>query len=385
MRTVGLGAWRLANETIQPIDVVRRGQIGRYYDMEGNPRLGLVDSIEQCWREATGRPSLAISSASHGLYLSLRILGVEGGEVLLPAYSFAACAVAIRAAGAVPVPLNSGPRMVPDSSAFASRADSQTSAVMAVHMRGIPVDVSAIRESLGPQVPIIEDCSQMEGYGGGIRFESGEADISVYSLQARKLVTAGEGGVMTFAEQAHWSDALQAVDSAWYMRQIYSELPWSGKTLSGSRMAEANAALAVAQLDGIHEFCVRLCSLRRDAEVALGSRALLLSLPEWEVGGVLAISDADDVLRERLSAAGFAVFDECGDPSDPHRSSGWPRHLGSFSRRETLPLDAVALVQVHPAWTVDAIETLTRVVETSLPRRVPALTSPTEEPVDVPS
>jgi hypothetical protein len=355
MEPLSLGAFRLSTSAAAPIDVVARGQLGRYYDLQGTPRRGLVDELEARWATWAGRKhALAQSSATAALALAMRLVARSSGpdrDIVVPAYAFSACASAIAAAGFRPRTVGCGRRLVPDTDQLA-RAATGSAAVLVVHMRGIPVDVRALRKWLPADMPVVEDCSQFDGMGAGGAPESGAATASVYSFQSKKLVSAGEGGMLTCDDTDLFHAAVQASDSGWFLRTRYRDLPPPTQVLDGSRMNEVTAGLLLAQLDGIEEFCSLLVSLRRRAEKVLGNLALPVDaadMPDVPAGGIVAVGPVDDAGRAALRSAGFALFPECGAPRDPHRAGGWPGSLRVLPD-DTEQLDTVALVQVLPTW-----------------------------------
>jgi dTDP-4-amino-4,6-dideoxygalactose transaminase len=292
---VSLGAYRLAEAAVAPVDVVARRQLGRYYDLQGTPRRGLVDELESRWAEwVCRRHTLAQSSATSALALALRLVAGQrapGSAVVVPAYAFAACAVAIAAAGFRPLTVGCGSRLVPEVDQLAQAATG-CAAVLAVHMRGIPVDVRALRERLPAGTPIVEDCSQFDGMGAGAAPETGASTVSVYSFQSKKLISAGEGGMLACDDTDLFHAAVQASDSGWFLRPRYRDLRPPEMILAGSRMNEVTAGLLLPQLEGIAEFCSLLVALRRRAEEALGDMAHPVDspgMPDLPAGGTVAV------------------------------------------------------------------------------------------------
>lgn len=370
MQPVSLGAWRLENEDLatDALRLIGR-QLGRHYDFDGQASRGQVEQLEEAFRELSDRPqSLAVSSATEGLAVALQVLGVDGGNVVLPAYAFAACAAAIRACGATPIVVPCDPvRLVPQASDILNAVNDQTQAVMAVHMRGIPVDVAAVRARLPAGIGLIEDCSQFDGMGHGMKIESGHSDVTVFSFQSRKIITGGEGGMMTFTDSALRDQAAQHSDSGWFLRPGLKDLPVPRRHVVGSRMPELVAAIVLPQLRGLQDFCAGMDSVRIELQDQLSGLARPLDLPDWTCGGVLAVS-ADNEMKSRLRKGGVPLFGECLAHQDPHRASGWPTHLGRWDTTSTAPLDDVALIQVLPNWTSHHQKRFAEIVDGRTPR-----------------
>ena len=113
------------------------------------------------------RHALALSSATAGLHLALEALGVGPGSVVLTTpYTFAATAEVVRYLGADPVfvdidrqTLNIDPSLL-EAALDVSIAGRKVSAIVPVHVAGLPCDMDAITHvSLQHGVPIVEDAA----------------------------------------------------------------------------------------------------------------------------------------------------------------------------------------------------------------------------------
>lgn len=143
---------------------------------------------------------VAVSSCTAGLHLMLHVLGVgPGDEVVVPSYSFIATANAVRYTGATPVfadvAIDTG-NLTPDT--VAPVLSERTRAVLVVHQGGMPADAPALRALCEPRgVPVLEDaaCAVGSTYAG--RPVGTGAPLAAWSFHPRKLLTTGEGGMVT--------------------------------------------------------------------------------------------------------------------------------------------------------------------------------------------
>ena len=151
------------------------------------------------------RHALAISSATAGLHLALEALGVGPGSVVLTTpYTFAATAEVARYLGADPVfvdidraSLNIDPVLLETALEQLSRAGRKVSAMIPVHVAGLPCDMDAIGHlSLRYGVPIVEDAAHAFPVRHGGRFAGTLGDAGVYSFYPTKSITTGEGGMV---------------------------------------------------------------------------------------------------------------------------------------------------------------------------------------------
>jgi dTDP-4-amino-4,6-dideoxygalactose transaminase len=135
------------------------------------------------------------------LALSLTALGVcPGDEVLVPALSFIASAIAPLHQCAIPVFVDIDPRTFNiDPQRMREKITPRTRAVIVVHLHGLPADMDEIRAiAREHNLFVIEDAAQSHGatYKGQQTGALGE--IATFSLNVSKnLPTCGEGALVT--------------------------------------------------------------------------------------------------------------------------------------------------------------------------------------------
>ena len=144
--------------------------------------------------------AIAVSSCTTALHLALLVLDVgPGDEVICPSMSFIATANSIRYTGATPVFADVGPQTYNlDPNAAEAAITSRTKAIMVVHQIGLPVDIDrflAIGTKHG--IKLFEDaaCAIGSRYKG--RPIGGHTEMACFSFHPRKVITTGEGGVIT--------------------------------------------------------------------------------------------------------------------------------------------------------------------------------------------
>jgi dTDP-4-amino-4,6-dideoxygalactose transaminase len=166
-----------------------------------------------------GVKALGVSSGTAALVCALTALGIgPGDEVAVPAYTFVATANAVVAVGAMPVVVDVDRSLTIDPSALARRVGPETRAVIPVHMRGMPARMDGVlAEASQLGLFVIEDASQ--ACGGSFRDVAlgAHGDMGCFSLQARKIITVGEGGVVVTSDDTLLARARYAHDgaSAW--------------------------------------------------------------------------------------------------------------------------------------------------------------------------
>jgi dTDP-4-amino-4,6-dideoxygalactose transaminase len=146
---------------------------------------------------------VALSSCTTALHLGLVLLGVgEQDEVIVPSLSFIATTNAVRYVRATPVfaDVEAATGNLTAKTVEAALTP-RTRAVILVHQGGMPADVDEIRAVCDPiGVPILEDaaCAIGSTYQG--RPVGAGAPLAAWSFHPRKLLTTGEGGMLTLAD-----------------------------------------------------------------------------------------------------------------------------------------------------------------------------------------
>lgn len=154
--------------------------------------------------------AVAVSNCTTALFLSLIIGGIKpGDEVIVPSYTFIATANVVVHTGAKPVFVdveeNTSNIDVKD---IARKITKKTRAIIPVDQVGLACDIDSIRKiAKAHKLFVVVDsaCAIGSRYKG--KPVGGFGDITCFSLHPRKLISTGEGGLITtnnreFAEQA---------------------------------------------------------------------------------------------------------------------------------------------------------------------------------------
>lgn len=167
-----------------------------------------VASFEKEFADFVGAPhACAVSSCTTALHLALLAVGIKpGDEVITVSHSFIATANSIRYCGAIPVfvdietdTFNLNPSLVE------AIINDKTKAILSVHQVGMPCNLEAIidiahRHSLF----VIEDAacaigSEISWHGKWEKIGKPHGDIGCFSFHPRKLLSTGDGGMLTTA------------------------------------------------------------------------------------------------------------------------------------------------------------------------------------------
>lgn len=172
--------------------------------------LGLGYKVEAFEKAFSSRLKLdnflMVDSGSNALHLAVTLLDLpKGSEIILPSFTWVACAQAILLAGHVPVFCDvdlKSMNMTADT--IAPHLTQKTAAIMVVHYGGLPCDMVGIQE-LG--YPVIEDAAHaVDSTYRGISCGN-ISEIGIYSFDAVKNLTAGEGGGIAIRSASHFERA----------------------------------------------------------------------------------------------------------------------------------------------------------------------------------
>ena len=195
------------------------------------------------------RSGVAVSNGTAALVLALQAVGVApGDEVILPTYVCRNVLQAVQTVQAQPVLCDIGEHWVATAEAVAPLVSGRTSAIIAVHVFGLPVDVASLRRF---GVPIIEDACQAFGLEIGGTQAGSLGDVGVLSFHATKCLTTGEGGMVVARDEHLLSQARTLREGS---VQAARRIP--------APLSDLQAALGLSQLSRYDAFLRRRRALR---------------------------------------------------------------------------------------------------------------------------
>ncbi len=231
------------------LDAVRSGWIsslGRY-----------VNRFEEDFARFCGvRNAVSVSNGTVALHLALHALGIgPGDEVIVPSLTFVATANAVHYTGATPVFADvDATTWCIDPADVARRTTSRTRAIMPVHLYGHPApmdELCALAEE--HDLLIVEDAAEGHGAQIGERMAGSLGDIAAFSFYANKIVTTGEGGMLTTDDDALAARCRMLRDHAMPPQRRY----WHDEVGFNYRMTNLQAAVGVAQMERIASLIAR--------------------------------------------------------------------------------------------------------------------------------
>lgn len=146
------------------------------------------------------RHAFAVANGTIAIEVALEAVGLRpGDEVILPAYTFEASAAPVLRLGGVPVFVDVRPdTYCIDPAAAEAAVTPRTRALLPVHLALCMADMDALSELAARHgLRVVEDCAHAHGAKWRGRGAGSLGDAGAFSLQTSKLLTAGEGGVVT--------------------------------------------------------------------------------------------------------------------------------------------------------------------------------------------
>jgi perosamine synthetase len=220
--------------------------IGRYID----------EFEEQFARYCGTQYALTVSNGTTGLHLALVALGLKpGDEVIVPDLTFVASANAIAYTGATPVLADiDADTLCLDLDSVRSLITPRTKAIMPVHLYGHPADMDALTKIANAHgLAVIEDAAEAHGAEYKGRRVGGLSKCAVFSFYGNKVITTGEGGMLTTNDHEFYERAKRLRDHAMSPQKRY----FHNERGFNYRITNLQAALGVAQLERIQEFLDR--------------------------------------------------------------------------------------------------------------------------------
>lgn len=213
-----------------------------------------VERFEQEFASYLGvKHAISVNTGTAALHIALLAAGIkEGDEVIVPAFTMAASWMAIMYLGAVPIFVDVDPEIYTiDPLLIESKITSKTRAIMGVHIYGHPADMDPILElAKKHNLVVIEDAAEAHGATYKGRLTGTMGDVSAFSFYANKIITTGEGGMVTTDNDriAQLARMMKDLAHSPSKRFIHDELGYN------YRLTSMQSALGSGQLKHIQDF-----------------------------------------------------------------------------------------------------------------------------------
>ena len=244
---------------------------------------------------------LATASGTSALMVALRSLGIDAGdEVLVSPFTFIASYNVIFMNKALPVFVDSDPETcLIDTRKIESRITDRTTAILPVHIYGLPVDMDSVNSVAGKHnLKVVEDaCQAWLGEYRGKKVGT-LGDAGCFSFQNSKNLPAGEGGAIisnndTLMDMCH---SVHNCGRPYGSVKRTSDYPVNG---GNDRMQQIQALILMSQMNRII----------KDADIRLGNAQYLDSKLK-EIPGIIPFKLAIGATRSAYHFYAFRYIKE---------------------------------------------------------------------------
>jgi 8-amino-3,8-dideoxy-alpha-D-manno-octulosonate transaminase len=183
-------------ERQQLSDVLETGRPFRWYGRGDQPPMKVATFEKEFAARMNTKYALAVTSGTAALEAAMAALQIgPGDEVIIPAWTWHSSATSVVRAGGLPVFAEIDESFNIDPADIEHRITSKTKVIMAVHLQGCPADMDRILPIARKRgVKVLEDCAQSVGGSYKGKPLGSMGDISIFSHQLNKTISAGEGG-----------------------------------------------------------------------------------------------------------------------------------------------------------------------------------------------
>jgi dTDP-4-amino-4,6-dideoxygalactose transaminase len=299
--------YRMGQEEVVAVaKVLLSGKPFRYF------KAGECERFEQRYAKYLGSQQvLMTASGCNALTAALGALGIgPGDEVIVPAHTYMATAVAVLAVGAIPLIVDIDDTITLCPKATEAAIGPRTKAIIPVHMWGLPCDMKSLMAiAKKHKLLVIEDACQAVGGSYEGQKCGSIGDVGCFSFNYYKNMTAGEGGALATNNPEVLTRARCMVDCCSFY--------WNRENLStehfvanGARATEIAGAILNIQLDRLPDMIKRMRGIKHRVLKAVADtklKPIRANSLAWECGTTISFT-----LPTEEIAAAFAKDFGCG-------------------------------------------------------------------------
>lgn len=264
--------YRIGNEEVE---AVRRVIESRQLFKVNNGDLQETMNAEKELCEKLGSKHALVMTSGHAAIASALVaLGIgPGDQVIIPAYTYIATAIAVLEAGAIPVIAEIDESLTIDPADVEKKITKNTKAIIPVHIKGFPSDmdkICALAKKYG--IAVVEDACQGDGASFKGKRLGTFGDAGAFSFNFFKIISMGEGGALVTDRRDVFENALIYHDSsacAYFGNQMqdFTAKPFCGSEYRTNEISAAILREQLKRLDGI------ITDLRRNKKYLMDNLA----------------------------------------------------------------------------------------------------------------
>lgn len=263
--------------------------------LSGNEKKYVLDCLDTTWISSNGKyisafestfaqfcnvkHAIATNNGTTALHLALVALGLEpGDEVIVPTVTYIATANAVRYCGAIPVFADVCPgTMNLNPKDIEKRITPRTKGIIPVHLYGHPAEMGAINDIAKRHgLFVVEDAAEAHGAEYLGNRVGGVSDCAIFSFFGNKIVTTGEGGMVT-TNNDELAESLRLYRGQGMDPKRRYWFPVVGYNY---RMTNIQAAIGLAQMENVETALADRARLARWYDAALQGLSDHIQLPE---------------------------------------------------------------------------------------------------------
>ncbi len=256
--------------------------------LEGNEKKYVLDCLDTNWISSVGKyiaefeksfaafcgvkHAISANNGTTALHLALVAMGLEpGDEVIIPTVTYIATANAVRYCGAAPVLADvCADTMNIDPSQVERLITPRTRGIIPVHLYGHPADMKALKSIAGRHgLWLLEDAAEAHGAEVDGQRVGGIGQCATFSFFGNKIVTTGEGGMVTTNDDALAVRLRQFRGQGVDPERRY----WFPVVGYNYRMTNIQAAIGLAQMETIDKSLADRQSIATQYDEALDGQA----------------------------------------------------------------------------------------------------------------
>jgi dTDP-4-amino-4,6-dideoxygalactose transaminase len=218
---------------------------------------GECDRFERNWARYLGVEHCRMArSGTAALYTALVGLGVgPGDQVIVPAYTYMATALAVLTAGAIPVIADIDDSLTLCPKDLKKRITKHTRAIIPVHMAGLPCAMKKIMKiAKKNDLLVLEDACQAVGGGYEGKALGSWGHAGAFSFNYFKNMTCGEGGAFVTNDKQAFERGSVAVDCCsfyWNPEEEREDLQFAGHNFRASELEGAVLNVQLRRIKGM--------------------------------------------------------------------------------------------------------------------------------------
>lgn len=279
----------------EEIDAVARIIHSKWMFKVGGPNVSETCLFEEELREKLQCEHAILMTSGHAALASALVgMGIgPGDEVIVPAYTYIATAVAVLSVGAIPIIAEVNETLTLDADDVEKKITRRTKAIIPVHIQGFPCDMDALLAvAKKHRIMVLEDACQADGGSYKGKRLGTIGDAGALSFNQYKIISAGEGGALLTDNRLIFERAAIYHDSsaiAYFGKQLdsFSTEVFCGSEYRTNNLTAAIMRVQLSRLDGI------LCDLRKNKKyimTALQNECIFVPSndPEGDCGTTLA-------------------------------------------------------------------------------------------------